>query len=181
MILEEVILENVQCYYGKKTFRFTNGLNIVLSENGEGKTKFIEAFEWLFNGEESKLESLVSAKKLHETNIGERFSVSVSITVNQHDEIKTLKRFFIVEKLTDSVRVSKSEMNGDIVNLNGERTEVNGNHLLESVFPSTIVTSLSIASVLPLLSTKKPTRLLSPSFSNVFISYSILISSFKIS
>jgi len=138
MILEEVILENVQCYYGKKTFRFTNGLNIVLSENGEGKTKFIEAFEWLFNGEESKLESLVSAKKLHETNIGERFSVSVSITVNQHDEIKTLKRFFIVEKLTDSVRVSKSEMNGDIVNLNGERTEVNGNHLLESVFPSTI-------------------------------------------
>ncbi len=138
MILEEVILENVQCYYGKKTFRFTNGLNIVLGENGEGKTKFIEAFEWLFNGEEIKLESLISAKKMHEIAIGDRFSVSVSITVRQHDEIKTLKRFFIVEKQTNSIRVSKSEMYGDIVNINGERTEVNGNHLLETVFPATI-------------------------------------------
>ena len=138
MILEEVTLENVQCYYGKKTFRFTNGLNIVLGENGEGKTKLIEAFEWLFNGGESKLESLISAKKIHEVNIGDRFSVSVSAIVNQHDEIKTIKRFFIVEKLNDSIRISKSEMFGDIVNLKGERTEVNGNHLLETVFPSTI-------------------------------------------
>lgn len=138
MKLEEVTLENVQCYYSKKTFRFTNGLNIVLGENGEGKTKFIEAFEWLFNGDESKLESLISAKKLHEVDFGDRFSVSVSITVSQHDETKTLKRFFIVEKTSDSVRVSKTEMYGDIVNIRGERTEVNGNHLLESVFPSTI-------------------------------------------
>lgn len=138
MILEEVILENVQCYYGKKTFRFTNGLNIVLGENGEGKTKFIEAFEWLFNGEENKLESLISAKKLNEVGIGVRFSVSVSATVKQHDEIKTLKRYFIVEKQVNSVRISKSEMYADIVNINGERTEVNGKHLLESVFPSTI-------------------------------------------
>lgn len=138
MILEEVILENIQCYYGKKTFRFTNGLNIILGENGEGKTKFIEAFEWLFNGEESKLESLISAKKIYEVAVGDRFSVSISATVKQHDEIKTLKRFFIVEKQENSIRVSKSEMYGDIVNINGERTEVNGNHLLESVFPSTI-------------------------------------------
>lgn len=138
MIIEEVTLENLQCYYGSKTFEFSSGLNIVLGENGEGKTKFIEAIEWLFNGSDSNLDSLVSQKKIDEVNVGDKFPVSISMTVSQHEEQKTIKRYFIVEKKEDTIQVSKSEYDGSIVNNKGERIDVNGSDLLNSVFPSTI-------------------------------------------
>jgi DNA sulfur modification protein DndD len=138
MIIEEVTLENLQCYYGSKTFEFTSGLNIVLGENGEGKTKFIEAVEWLFNGSDNNIDSLVSQKKIDEVKIGDKFSVGISITVSQHEEQKTINRFFIVEKKENSIQVSKSEYDGSIVNNKGERIDVNGSDLLNSVFPSTI-------------------------------------------
>jgi len=138
MIIEEVTLENLQCYYGSKTFIFTEGLNLILGENGEGKTKFIEAFEWLFNDSDSNLEALISQKKIEEVNVGDKFPVSISITVNQHDEQKTIRRFFTVEKTEDSVRVSKSQYDGSVVNSKGERYDANGLDMLESVFPSAI-------------------------------------------
>lgn len=138
MIIEEVTLENLQCYYGSKTFEFSSGLNIVLGENGEGKTKFIEAIEWLFNGSDTNLDSLVSQKKIDEVTVGDKFPVSISMTVSQHEEQKTIRRYFIVEKKEDSIQFSKSEYDGSIVNNKGERIEVNGSDLLNSVFPSTI-------------------------------------------
>jgi DNA sulfur modification protein DndD len=138
MIIEEVTLENLQCYYGSKTFEFSSGLNIVLGENGEGKTKFIEAIEWLFNGSDTNLESLVSQKKIDEVIVGDKFPVSISMTVSQHEEQKTIRRYFIVEKKEYSIQVSKSEYDGSIVNNKGERYDVNGSDLLNSVFPSTI-------------------------------------------
>ena len=49
MIIKKVVIENFLCYYDKKEFVFADGLNIILGENGEGKTKFYEALEWLFN------------------------------------------------------------------------------------------------------------------------------------
>ena len=75
-------------------------------------------------------ESLISAKKIHEVAVGDRFSVSVSATVKQHDEIKTLKRFFIVEKQENSIRVSKSEMYGDIELVEGNVTRMGRQKLI---------------------------------------------------
>ena len=49
MIIREVTIENYLCYYGPKKFNLADGLNIILGENGEGKTKFFEAIEWLFD------------------------------------------------------------------------------------------------------------------------------------
>jgi DNA sulfur modification protein DndD len=51
MIIKELIIENYLCYYDQKKFEFSDGLNIVLGENGEGKTKFFDAVEWLFQGD----------------------------------------------------------------------------------------------------------------------------------
>jgi DNA sulfur modification protein DndD len=65
MIIKKITIENYLCYYGVKEFELSSGLNIILGENGEGKTKFFEAIEWLFNGDEKGLNLLVSSKKLH--------------------------------------------------------------------------------------------------------------------
>ena len=63
MIIKKITIENYLCYYGVKEFELSDGLNIILGENGEGKTKLFEAIDWLLNGDDSNLELLVSAKK----------------------------------------------------------------------------------------------------------------------
>lgn len=84
MIIRKIQIDNYLCYYDINTFELSEGLNIILGENGEGKTKFFEAVDWLFNGENRELDMLVSAKKLNETEIGDSFRVRVSMTVEQY-------------------------------------------------------------------------------------------------
>ncbi len=102
MIIKEVIIENYLCYFGIKKFSLSKGLNIILGENGEGKTKFFEALDWLFNSNNNNLEQYVSAKALHEIEKNESFRVRVSITVEQFEEEKTLSRYFTVKKIDNN-------------------------------------------------------------------------------
>lgn len=61
MIIRKIQIDNYLCYYDTNTFELSEGLNIILGENGR-KTKFFEAVDWLFNGENRGLNILVSAK-----------------------------------------------------------------------------------------------------------------------
>lgn len=45
MIIKKIQIENFLCYYSLNTFQFEDGLNIILGENNEGKTKFYEAVD----------------------------------------------------------------------------------------------------------------------------------------
>ena len=94
MIIKNISLENFLCYYGLKEFELSKGLNIILGNNGEGKTKFYEAIDWLFNGDDRNLELLVSAKMFSETEIESSFKVGVSIVVDQYDEKKIIAKSF---------------------------------------------------------------------------------------
>jgi DNA sulfur modification protein DndD len=136
MIIRKVQIENFLCYFDTNTFEFSDGLNIILGENGEGKTKFFESVEWLFNGENRELELLVSAKKLNETSIGESFLVKVSMTVEQYDAKSIISKSFTVRKESDS-RCSTSNymIQGIEENSFGERNQVDGQSLLDRVFP----------------------------------------------
>ena len=69
MIIKKVIIENYMCYYDIKTFEFTNGLNIILGDNGEGKTKFFDAIEWLFQENNTDNDQYISEKKLFEIKL----------------------------------------------------------------------------------------------------------------
>jgi len=51
MKINKVTIENYLCYFGIKEFELSDGLNIFLGENGEGKTKFFEAIDWLLKGD----------------------------------------------------------------------------------------------------------------------------------
>jgi DNA sulfur modification protein DndD len=139
MILREIIIENYLCYYKQKPFELSRGLNIILGENGEGKTKFFEAVDWLFRGENLNLERLVSAKMLSETPVGGEFRVSVAIVAEQYGEKRTLTRSFWVKKLDKGkCQTSNFTLEGIEENATGERSQVDGKHLLEQLFPTDI-------------------------------------------
>lgn len=141
MIIKKITIENYLCYYGVKEFELSSGLNIILGENGEGKTKFFEAIEWLFNGDEKGLNLLVSSKKLHETQTNESFRVRVSIIVEQHESKKTISKSFNVKKSEkNECIVSNFFIEGVEENKNGERDQVDGRLLLDRVFPFQIRT-----------------------------------------
>lgn len=136
MIIKKISIENYLCYCGVKEFELSDGLNIILGENGEGKTKFFEAVDWLFNGINQNLDSLVSAKTLNETEIGEDFRVKVSITVEQYDEKKIISKSFKVEKTADNeCSTSDYMLEGIKETLTGEREQVDGKGLLDEIFP----------------------------------------------
>jgi DNA sulfur modification protein DndD len=102
MIIKEVLIENYLCYYGIKKFSLSNGLNIILGENGEGKTKFFEALEWLLNGDNDNLDKLVSKKALAEKENDDSFRVRVEITGEQYEQTKILsKQLFLLHCLVE--------------------------------------------------------------------------------
>ena len=49
MRIEEITIENFRSFYGKQTIKFSDGLTLFIGDNGDGKTTFFDAFEWLFN------------------------------------------------------------------------------------------------------------------------------------
>lgn len=139
MIIKEVLIENYLCYYGIKKFSLSNGLNIILGENGEGKTKFFEALDWLLNGDNDNLDKLVSKKALAEKENEDSFRVRVEITVEQYEQTKILSKQFTVKKVDDNkCSVGNAVLSGIEESSNGERTPIDGKDLLEQIFPSQI-------------------------------------------
>jgi DNA sulfur modification protein DndD len=139
MIIKKVIIENYLCYFESKEFELSNGLNIILGENGEGKTKFFEAIDWLFNGDSRNLELLVSAKALAQKEINDQFRVRVAITVQQQDEMKTISKSFVVKKMSENeCSTSNFTIEGIEENKSGERSQVDGKALLDRFFPPEI-------------------------------------------
>ena len=47
MIIHKIEIENFRSYYKDNVFELTNGLNLIIGSNGDGKTTFYEALEWL--------------------------------------------------------------------------------------------------------------------------------------
>lgn len=136
MIIRKIQIENYLCYYDIKTFELSEGLNIILGENGEGKTKFFEAIDWLFSGENRELDVLVSAKKLNVTEVGESFRVRVSIVVEQYGEKSIITKSFLAKKEKPNLCSTSSFMvEGIEENNTGERTQVDGQALLDRIFP----------------------------------------------
>lgn len=51
MVLKELEIRNFRSYYGDgNRFEFNpSGLTLIIGDNGDGKTTFFEALEWLFD------------------------------------------------------------------------------------------------------------------------------------
>lgn len=46
MIIESIEINNFMCYAGENRFDFTEGMNVIIGDNGYGKSKLYDAFYW---------------------------------------------------------------------------------------------------------------------------------------
>lgn len=111
MIIKKLTICNFRSYYGVKEFVFSNKLNLILGSNGDGKTTFFEALNWVLTPTEAakqnkeadvKLESLISAKMWRNLPDGESDKVYVSIEITyeagKFTKNKIIERCFTVTK-----------------------------------------------------------------------------------
>lgn len=111
MYLQKLTIFNFRSYYGKKEFVFSEHLNLILGSNGDGKSTFFDALNWVLTpdyavkeGEEKLPEdsSLVSAKMFKELLIGQSGRVLVSIELkNNSGQTRIIERSFNVLKKPD--------------------------------------------------------------------------------
>lgn len=137
MIIKSLHIENYQCYFDVCTFHFDEGLNIILGENNEGKTKLFESVDWLFNGKNNDLDHLISAKKLNHASIGDSFLVRVSMTIDKYGiEYKVSKSFTVRKTDNDNISVFNFRFEGEKNDAaTGQREPIHGHEVLEYCFP----------------------------------------------
>lgn len=134
MIIKELHIKNFRSYYGENSFEFKDGLTLIIGGNGDGKTTFFDAIDWLFKTSiENKDASNISEMRAAELEVGEGDELLVSLTF-EHDGEKSLEKKFRFEKSDKGILYTKDfsfqgyEMTGS------ERTMISGGVLLERCF-----------------------------------------------
>jgi len=135
MVIQELTIHNFRSYYGDCKFEFNDGLNIIVGDNGDGKTTFFEALEWLFEStKEDKSIDHASAMMLSELNIGDSETVSVILSF-EHDGPKTLTKAFRVERTDKGIFTKDFSFTGT-EDRDFERIKVKGKNLVDRCFDS---------------------------------------------
>ena len=142
MVLKELIIRNFRSYYGDSNrFDFNpEGLTLIIGDNGDGKTTFFEALEWLFDttGLREKEEiNNVSEMRKSQMVIGDVDEVRVTIKF-VHDGEKELTKAFSFKKTdVNRIEITNREFYG--YRFNGvEREQVDGRQILNSCFDAQI-------------------------------------------
>lgn len=80
MIIKQVIIKNFRSYYGENVFDFSDGLTLIIGDNGDGKTTFFDALQWLFNTtvENNSIDNVSEMRKA-KLEIGENDETMVSM------------------------------------------------------------------------------------------------------
>ena len=128
MIIQKIEICNFRSYYKSNTFELANGLNLIIGSNGDGKTTFYEALEWLFRTDgTNKMDSkYISKKRIEELFANESDDVRVSMTYEHKGAIKNLEKMFHFTKSFDG-EVSPSNYSYTLTELSGvERTVKDG-------------------------------------------------------
>lgn len=128
MIIKKIQIDNFRSYYKSNVFELVNGLNLIIGSNGDGKTTFYEALEWLFRTDGTcKMDSkLISKKRCQELFADESDDVCVSMTYEHKGYIKTLEKRFHFTKSFDG-EITMSNFDFVLVEENGvERVRRDG-------------------------------------------------------
>lgn len=128
MIIQKIEIDNFRSYYKQNTFELTEGLNLIIGSNGDGKTTFYEALEWLFrtDGTNKMDTKFISKKRVEELFENDSDDVRVAMTYEHKGKIKILEKMFHFTKSFDG-EVSTSNYSFSLIENNGvERVEKDG-------------------------------------------------------
>lgn len=139
MIIKEIRIKNFRSYYGDNNiFEFSDGLTLILGDNGDGKTTFFDALQWLFNTtiDKGNVDHMSEMRK-SKMEIGEKDVVSVAMLF-EHDGEKSVEKFFPVERVSeDFFRVGPLVYRG--YETSGlERIQVSGKNLIDRCYDAFI-------------------------------------------
>lgn len=120
MIIQKIEIDNFRTYYKFNVFELENGLNLIIGSNGDGKTTFYEALEWLFRTDgTNKMDSkLISKKRIEELFADESDDVRVAMTYEHKGVVKTLEKMFRFTKSFDG-EVGLSNYTFSLIEQNG--------------------------------------------------------------
>ena len=141
MIIKEIRIKNFRSYYGDNNlFEFSDGLTLILGDNGDGKTTFFEALEWLFRTEldrgSQELEN-VSEMRKSKLEIGEQDEVCVFMSF-EHNGMKSVEKSFTFERTGESsYRVGKVSYTG-YEDTDSGREQVSGKLLINRCYDAFI-------------------------------------------
>lgn len=138
MIIKEITIENFRSYYGTNTVKLNDGLILFIGDNGDGKTTFFEALEWLFDtSTQNKDSRLISEKKIAELPEFESDILKVSMTF-EHDGMKKVEKSFSFEKNADNeIQTNNFQFKGFYED-GAERVPIQGGVLLDRCFDPAI-------------------------------------------
>lgn len=138
MIIKEITIENFRSYYGVNTIKFDDGLMIFIGDNGDGKTTFFEALEWLFDTSRQNLDyRLISEKKISELPEFESEILRVSM-IFDHDGEKIVEKSFSFSKdANNEIKTNDFQFKG-FENEGTERIPIQGGKLLDRCFEAAI-------------------------------------------
>jgi DNA sulfur modification protein DndD len=120
MIIKRIEIQNFRSYYKQNAFDFINGLNLIIGSNGDGKTTFYDALEWLFRTDgANKMDSkFISKKRSEELFPNDSDDVRVAMTYEHKGKTKTLEKMFHFTKSFDG-EVSTSNYSFLLIEGNG--------------------------------------------------------------
>ncbi|WP_028910788.1 AAA family ATPase [Prevotella sp. AGR2160] len=104
MIFKKLNIKNFRSYYGENEFEFREkGLTLIVGGNGDGKTTFFEALQWLFNTTiYSQDTSLVNFSEMRKSKMEVGDTAEVSVTLDFfHDGEKRIQKSFIISRVKD--------------------------------------------------------------------------------
>ena len=128
MIIQKIEIQNFRSYYKFNTFELINGFNLIIGSNGDGKTTFYEALEWLFrtDGTNKMDVKYISKKRSEELFANDSDEVRVAMTYEHKGKQKTLEKTFRFTKSFDG-EISTSNYSFTLTENNGvERVNKDG-------------------------------------------------------
>ena len=140
MIIRRIEIENFRSYYGdENVFEFGDGLTLIIGDNGDGKSTFFEALQWLLDisntdeAQKSRALDNFSEMKKSKLEIGESANLRVKMFF-EHDGHKSVEKMFVITKKDeDYFSVSDIKFKGK-EDTDGERLSTAGRELIKRCF-----------------------------------------------
>lgn len=137
MIIQKIEIQNFRSYYRENSFELINGLNLIIGSNGDGKTTFYEALEWLFrtDGTNKMDTKYISKKRSEELMPNNSDDVRVAMTYEHKGRIKVLEKMFHFTKSFDG-EVTTSNYTFSLIEGNGIERVVKDGVAFDKDLPS---------------------------------------------